>query len=54
MSIETCDYCENKVDTDYDCDAYVENSSGDILVMCSDCRRDTFWNTYREYEAEQL
>ncbi len=48
MSIVTCDHCDAYIDSDFDCDCFIENpyDSKDTTILCERCRE-------RAYDREQ-
>lgn len=48
MSIVVCDHCERYIDSDFDCDCFIENpyDSRDVTTLCENCRE-------RAYEEQQ-
>ncbi len=63
MSIDTCNSCSARVDTDDDCDFYQTDTQGQLTYgLCERCRdraeeqerQDEFAAFAADYEAEQM
>lgn len=49
MSIVICDHCDRAIDSDFDCDCFIENpyDSKDTTVLCENCR-ERAWDRQQE------
>lgn len=54
MSIIICDHCDAYIDSDFDCECFIENpyNSKDTTVLCEPCR-ERAWDRQQEQNASE-